>query len=84
MSESVRSAAEKSTRLISSTIVPLEIWDTPSSYDIDQLEIPVSSFSTIVYVMDMQVSLLRGTEAACSHSSKTTRIMMPSYPSSKS
>lgn len=39
-----------------STIMPLQIWDTPSSFELDQLEVPLGSFSTIVYVMDMQVS----------------------------
>ena len=56
MSESVRPFFGQNASLKFSTIVPLEIWDTPSSYDIEQLDIPVSSFSTIVYVMDMQVS----------------------------
>ncbi|RSH90467.1 hypothetical protein EHS25_001072 [Saitozyma podzolica] len=36
------------------TIMPLQIWDTPSNFELDQLEVPLSSFSTIVYVMDMQ------------------------------
>jgi Ras-related GTP-binding protein C/D len=41
--------------------MPLQIWDTPSNFELDQLEVPLSSFSTIVYVMDMQVSKkLRG------------------------
>lgn len=39
----------------SSTIVPLQLWDTPANYDLDQLDVPLSSFSTLVYVMDMQV-----------------------------
>ncbi|TYJ55751.1 hypothetical protein B9479_003527 [Cryptococcus floricola] len=36
------------------SIIPLQIWDTPSNFEIDQLEVPLSSFSTIVYVLDMQ------------------------------
>ncbi|KIR30591.1 hypothetical protein I307_03702 [Cryptococcus deuterogattii 99/473] len=36
------------------SIVPLQIWDTPSNFEIDQLEVPLSTFSTIVYVLDMQ------------------------------
>jgi Ras-related GTP-binding protein C/D len=36
--------------------MPLQIWDTPSNFELDQLEVPLGSFSTIVYVMDMQVS----------------------------
>lgn len=41
--------------LTGSTIVPLQIWDTPSNFELDQLDTPLASFSTIVYVMDMQV-----------------------------
>lgn len=37
--------------------MPLQIWDTPSNFEIDQLEVPLSTFSTIVYVLDMQVSI---------------------------
>nr|ODN93206.1 hypothetical protein L203_00475 [Cryptococcus depauperatus CBS 7841]ODO02636.1 hypothetical protein L204_01375 [Cryptococcus depauperatus CBS 7855] len=36
------------------SIIPLQIWDTPSNFEIDQLEVPLSHFSTIVYVLDMQ------------------------------
>ncbi|BEI87150.1 hypothetical protein CcaverHIS002_0704960 [Cutaneotrichosporon cavernicola] len=36
------------------TIVPLQIWDTPANFDLDQLDVPLSSFSTLVYVIDMQ------------------------------
>ncbi|WVF70953.1 hypothetical protein IAT40_005748 [Kwoniella sp. CBS 6097] len=36
------------------SIVPLQIWDTPSNFELDQLDVPISSFSTIVYVLDMQ------------------------------
>ncbi|WWD18186.1 hypothetical protein CI109_102635 [Kwoniella shandongensis] len=36
------------------SIVPLQIWDTPSNFELDQLEVPLSTFSTIVYVLDMQ------------------------------
>lgn len=39
-----------------STIIPLQIWDTPSNFELDQLDVPLASFSTIIYVMDMQVS----------------------------
>lgn len=38
-----------------STIVPIQLWDTPANFDIDQLDAPLGSFSTLVYVMDMQV-----------------------------
>ncbi|WRT65957.1 uncharacterized protein IL334_002908 [Kwoniella shivajii] len=36
------------------SIVPLQIWDTPSNFELDQLEVPISTFSTVVYVLDMQ------------------------------
>ncbi|WWC60579.1 uncharacterized protein I303_103153 [Kwoniella dejecticola CBS 10117] len=36
------------------SIVPIQIWDTPSNFELDQLEVPISTFSTIVYVLDMQ------------------------------
>lgn len=49
------SSLPKSSALTESTIVPLQIWDTPSNFELDQLDEPLSSFSTIVYVMDMQV-----------------------------
>lgn len=42
----------------SSTIVPLQIWDTPSTFDVDRLaetDTTLASFSTMVFVMDMQV-----------------------------
>jgi Ras-related GTP-binding protein C/D len=39
-----------------STIVPLEIWDTPSNFDTDSPDVRLGSFATIIYVMDMQVS----------------------------
>lgn len=44
--------------LTRSTIVPLQIWDTPANFDLDQLDVPLASFSTLVYVIDMQVSSL--------------------------
>ncbi|WVR05600.1 hypothetical protein IAU60_002619 [Kwoniella sp. DSM 27419] len=36
------------------SIVPLQIWDTPSNFELDQLDVPISSFSSMVYVLDMQ------------------------------
>ena len=47
-------AAKTEAELTDSTIVPLQIWDTPSHFDVDQLQVPLNNFSTIVYVMDMQ------------------------------
>lgn len=53
--EYVSCVALAGTVLTGSTIVPLQIWDTPSNFELDQLDAPLASFSTIVYVMDMQV-----------------------------
>ncbi|WWC96678.1 hypothetical protein V866_003550 [Kwoniella sp. B9012] len=36
------------------SIVPIQIWDTPSNFELEQLEVPISTFSTVVYVLDMQ------------------------------
>ncbi|WWC88156.1 uncharacterized protein L201_003061 [Kwoniella dendrophila CBS 6074] len=36
------------------SIVPIQIWDTPSNFELDQLEVPVNTFSAVVYVLDMQ------------------------------
>ncbi|ORX34143.1 Gtr1/RagA G protein conserved region-domain-containing protein [Kockovaella imperatae] len=36
------------------TIIPLQIWDTPSNFELETLDVPLSSFSTIIYVMDIQ------------------------------
>ncbi|WVW80431.1 hypothetical protein I302_102413 [Kwoniella bestiolae CBS 10118] len=36
------------------SIVPIQIWDTPSNFELDNLEVPISTFSTVVYVLDMQ------------------------------
>jgi len=38
------------------SILPLQFWDTPHNFDLDQLDSPLSTFSSVVYVMDMQVS----------------------------
>lgn len=35
-------------------MVPLQVWDTPANFEVEQLEIPLASFSTIVYVVDIQ------------------------------
>jgi Ras-related GTP-binding protein C/D len=38
------------------SILPLQFWDTPHNFDLDQLDVPLSTFSSVIYVMDMQVS----------------------------
>ncbi|KAK8865631.1 hypothetical protein IAR55_000776 [Kwoniella newhampshirensis] len=45
---------QKIERVNYDSIVPLQIWDTPSNFELDQLDVPLSTFSTIVYVLDMQ------------------------------
>jgi hypothetical protein len=40
------------------SILPLQFWDTPHNFDLDQLDVPLSTFSSVIYVMDMQVSWL--------------------------
>jgi hypothetical protein len=37
-------------------MVQLQIWDTPPNFDIEQLDAPLDSFATIVFVIDIQVS----------------------------
>ncbi|KAL7423540.1 GTP-binding protein gtr2 [Cryptotrichosporon argae] len=36
------------------SIVPLQVWDTPAHFELEYLDVPVSAFSTLVYVIDMQ------------------------------
>ncbi|KAI0734278.1 Gtr1/RagA G protein conserved region-domain-containing protein [Fomitopsis betulina] len=36
------------------TIIPLEIWDCPGDMNTDQLEVPLSQFATIIFVIDIQ------------------------------
>jgi hypothetical protein len=40
------------------SILPLQFWDTPHNFDLDQLDVPLSTFSSVIYVMDMQVSYM--------------------------
>ena len=43
-------------KLMIRSILPLQFWDTPHNFDLDQLDVPLSTFSSVIYVMDMQVS----------------------------
>ncbi|GJE96258.1 Gtr1/RagA G protein Gtr2 [Phanerochaete sordida] len=36
------------------TVIPLEIWDCPGTATLDTLEAPLSQFSTLVFVIDIQ------------------------------
>lgn len=44
-------------------MVPLQIWDTPANFEVEQLEVPLGSFSTLIYVMDIQVGFGLGSDA---------------------
>ena len=76
-----------------SSIIPLQVWDTPSVFDVEQLEVPLSSFSTIIYVIDIQVGLgrLAGLTAADSQQEesyhdacqKFVPVMMRAYLSNR-
>ncbi|KAK1927674.1 Gtr1/RagA G protein conserved region-domain-containing protein [Papiliotrema laurentii] len=47
-------STQKVEKVLYDTIVPLEIWDTPSNFDTDSPDVRLGSFATIIYVMDMQ------------------------------
>lgn len=36
------------------SMVKLQIWDTPPNFEIDQLDVPLGSFSIIVFIIDIQ------------------------------
>jgi hypothetical protein len=57
-----------------SSIVQLQVWDTPPNFDVDQLEGGLKSFSTLVYVIDMQVRRGR-----CSGQTRLTRQQDDTY-----
>ncbi|TDL19919.1 hypothetical protein BD410DRAFT_791551 [Rickenella mellea] len=44
------------TKLNFDSIIPLEIWDCPGSISIEALGVPLSSFATIIFVIDIQDS----------------------------
>ena len=39
-----------------STAIPLEIWDCPGNIGLDALDVPLTQFSTLIFVIDIQVS----------------------------
>lgn len=41
-----------------STVIPLEIWDCPGDITLEMLDIPLSHFSTLIFVIDIQVCAL--------------------------
>lgn len=42
---------------LGSSIIPLQFWDTPANFELENLDIPLSQFSTLVFVLDIQVRL---------------------------
>ncbi|PSS36779.1 hypothetical protein PHLCEN_2v1410 [Hermanssonia centrifuga] len=36
------------------TVIPLEIWDCPGTLTLETLETPLSQFSTLIFVIDIQ------------------------------
>jgi Ras-related GTP-binding protein C/D len=49
-----------------SVLIPIQIWDCPANYPIENLPILLGAFSTIIYVIDIQV-----------HSSSSSRGPLP-------
>ena len=64
-------------KLTSRSILPLQFWDTPHNFDLDQLDVPLSTFSSVIYVMDMQVSCHLALGQLSSYHSKTTHTTKP-------
>ncbi|TFY62586.1 hypothetical protein EVJ58_g3773 [Rhodofomes roseus] len=48
---------ERTTRLTKhtyDTVIPLEIWDCPGDMNLDSLDVPLSQFATLIFVIDIQ------------------------------
>lgn len=43
--------------LEASTVIPLEIWDCPGNITVETLGAPLSQFATIIFVIDIRVSV---------------------------
>lgn len=41
-----------------STVIPLEIWDCPANTTVESLGVPLSHFSTIIFVIDIRVCFI--------------------------
>lgn len=46
-----------------STVIPLEIWDCPGASTWETIEAPLTQFSTLIFVIDIQVSCARALRA---------------------
>ncbi|KAF7797201.1 hypothetical protein EIP86_008393 [Pleurotus ostreatoroseus] len=40
--------------ILTSTVIPLEIWDCPSTIALESLEAPLNQFATVIFVIDIQ------------------------------
>ena len=40
---------------LTSTIIPLEIWDCPGNITVETLGAPLSQFATMIFVIDIRV-----------------------------
>ncbi|KZT73074.1 hypothetical protein DAEQUDRAFT_722183 [Daedalea quercina L-15889] len=48
---------ERTTRItehLYDTVIPLEIWDCPGDMHLDQMDVPLSQFATLIFVIDIQ------------------------------
>ena len=66
-------------KLMVRSILPLQFWDTPHNFDLDQLDVPLSTFSSVIYVMDMQVSSLLTNFQSSTADSPARRLIPRSY-----
>ena len=44
--------------MLSSTVIPLEIWDCPGNITLEDLGVPLSDFSSLIFVIDIRVGFL--------------------------
>ena len=44
--------------MFSSTVIPLEIWDCPGNITLEDLGVPLSDFSSLIFVIDIRVGFL--------------------------
>lgn len=49
---------ETLTDIFTSTVIPLEIWDCPGNITVEDLGVPLSDFSSLIFVIDIRVGFL--------------------------
>jgi len=59
-----------------STVIPLEIWDCPGNITLDSLGISLSEFSSVIFVIDIQVLFL---SFLCTHRRPDILLIQDSY-----